>query len=401
MNGCEKGRWRVDRVPRSRGNGEGSIYQRKGRRGWFAAVSVEGRRKVLHAGTRAEVARELARVLGQRDAGTLVVGKSPSMAEFLEQWLECVIQPNRAVWTWRGYRAAVRVHVVPELGAVRVDRLTPQHIVRLLNRMQEKGASPKTVNNVRALLRSALTTAVRWSLVSRNVASLTDARESERPDIKPFTPAEAKAFLQAVHGDRLEALYRVALTMGLRQGEVLGLRWLDVDFEGGTLHVGEQLHRVGGKLVRVPLKTVRSRRTLAVPKFVVESLTEHRRRQLAEQRSTKSWSDTGYIFTTIAGEPLEARTVLRWFRRILDEAGIRPVRFHDLRHSTATLLLVQGVAPRVVMEILGHSQIATTMNIYTAVVPELQREAAARMDDLLLAPDLERPVAAALLPRLH
>jgi integrase len=101
---------------------------------------------------------------------------------------------------------------------------------------------------------------------------------------------------------------------------------------------------------------------------------------------------------SIAGQPPEARTVLRWFRRILDEAGIRAVGFHDLRHSTATLLLVQGVAPRVVMEILGHSQIATTMNIYTAVVPELQREAAARMDDLLLAPDLERPVAAALLP---
>jgi integrase len=223
--------------------------------------------------------------------------------------------------------------------------------------------------------------------VSRNVASLTDARESERPDIKPFTPAEAKAFLQAIHGDRLEALYKVALTMGLRQGEVLGLRWLDVDFEGGTLHVSEQLQRVGGKLVRVPLKTARSRRTLAAPKFVVESLREHRRHQVAKQRSTESWSDTGYIFTTITDQPLEA--------------SIRPVRFHDLRHSTATLLLVQGVAPRVVMEILGHSQIATTMNIYTAAVPELQRKAAARMDDLLLAPDLERPVAAVLLPRLH
>ena len=365
-----------------RANGEGSIYQRAGRKGWFAAVTVDGRRKILHADTRREVDELLTAAKSARESGGLVMGKSPSMEAFLAQWLAEVIRPNRSVWTWRGYRSAIDTHIVPAVGKVKVEKLTPQHVVKLMNRMRDDGASPKTIANVRVLLRSALATAVRWNLAARNAAAVTDAPKAEQHEIKPFTKAEAKAFLAAVAGDRLEALYTVALTMGLRQGEALGLRWDDVDLEAGMLHVREQLQRVDGTLQRVPLKTKRSRRVLTMPAPALGALREHRRRQLEERLAASRWTDTGYVFTTSIGTPLEARNVVRSFKAILTRAELRDVRFHDLRHSAATLLLVQGVPSRVVMEILGHSQMSTTTNTYQHVVPELQREAADRMSAL-------------------
>lgn len=364
-----------------RGNGEGSIYQRAGRKGWFAAVTVDGRRKILHADTRAEVDRLLTAAKAAREAGGLVIGKSPTVETFLGQWLTEVIKPNRSAWTWRGYRAAIDNHVTPHIGKVKVERLAPQHVLTLMNRMRAAGASEKTIANVRVLLRSAWTTAVKWNLAAVNVAAKVDPPKVEQHEIRPFTKAEARAFLEAVRGDRLEALYTVALTMGLRQGEALGLRWEDVDLETGTLAVREQLQRVDGKLTRVALKTKRSRRTLTMPAPAVTALGEHRARQLGEGRALLP---SAYVFTTGIGTPLEARNVVRSFKALLHQAGLRDVRFHDLRHSAATLLLVQGVPTRVVMEILGHSQQATTTNTYQHVVPELQREAADRMSALFV-----------------
>jgi integrase len=363
-----------------RANGEGSIYQRAGRRGWFASVTVDGRRKILHAETRREVDQLLTAAKAARQTGDLVVGKSPSVEAFLAAWLEQVIQPNRSVWTWRGYRAAINTHVVPVIGKVKLDRLVAQHMLTLITKMRENGASPKTIANVRALLRSALNTAKKWKLITGNPAADVDPPKSDRREIHPFTPVEAKAFLAAVRSERLEALYTVALTMGLRQAESLGLHWSDIDLEAGTLAVRRQLQRVDGHLVDVPLKTARSRRTLTMPAIVTASLREHRERQ---RREGGPLLPTAYVFTTSIGTPLEARNVVRSFKAVLEKAGLRNVRFHDLRHSTATLLLVQGVASRVVMEILGHSQISTTTNTYQHVVPELQREAAARIDALL------------------
>jgi integrase len=363
-----------------RGNGEGSIYQRAGRRGWFAAVTVDGRRKVLHADTRREVDGLLTAAKEAAKGGTLTMGKLPTVEAFLEQWLIEVIRPKRAAWTYRGYRAAVRTHIEPVIGKVKLDRLTGLQVERLMNAMATGGASPKTAANVRGLLRSALNQAVRWHLIPRNPVLDTEAPKREQHEIKPFTPAEARSFLEAVKGDRLEALYVTTLGLGLRQGEALGLTWQDVDLETGTLYIREQLQRMDGVLRRVPLKTERSRRTLAMPARILTALEEHRERQLAEGRALLP---SAYVFTTPKGGPLEARTILRWFADILDKAKLRHIRFHDLRHSAATFLLVQGVPMRDVMEILGHSQMSTTSDRYSHVVPELQREAASRMDALL------------------
>jgi integrase len=199
-----------------------------------------------------------------------------------------------------------------------------------------------------------------------------------------LTPEEARRFLAAIRGHRLEALFSVALALGLRQGEALGLRWEDIDFGAGTLHVRHQLQRIDGKLTLVPPKTEKSRRTLVMPPMIFDQLREHEKRQVAERLwSCSKWSETGLVFANRHGGPTQARRVIEQFHDVLRDAGLRRIRFHDLRHSCATLLLVQGVSPRVVMEVLGHSEIALTMNAYSHVVPELQVEAAKRMQAIL------------------
>ena len=196
--------------------------------------------------------------------------------------------------------------------------------------------------------------------------------------------AEAKALLAAARDDRLYAYWTVALGVGLRRGEALGLRWCDLDLDAGILRVCQTLQRAGGRLVLVPPKTERSRRSVPLPTVAVTGLREHRRAMAIEALARgQALDDEGLVFTSTVGTPLEPRNLNRAFDALLGRAGLRHVRLHDLRHTCATLLLAQGVPARVVMEILGHSAIAVTMNTYSHVVPSLQREAAQRMDDAL------------------
>jgi integrase len=234
------------------------------------------------------------------------------------------------------------------------------------------------------ILRAALNKAVKWGFVARNVATLVDTPGSEQQEMRFLAPEEARQFLEAIRGDRLEALYTVALAIGLRPGEALGLRWQDVNLEAGILTVQVALQRVDGVAQLVELKTRRSRRSLALPPFAVAALAAHRARQEEDRRlAGDTWEEYDLVFTTRRGRPLGPRNVIRSYRRMLRRAGISHRRLYDLRHTCASLLLVQGVHPRVVMDILGHSQISLTMNTYSHVIPELQQEAATRIDDLL------------------
>jgi integrase len=199
-----------------------------------------------------------------------------------------------------------------------------------------------------------------------------------------LTVEEAQQLLAATDDDRLYALWSVALGVGLRRGEALGLRWQDVDLDGGTLRVEQALQRTKGGLVLGPTKTPRSRRTIPLPAVCVRALKIHRARQNVERLAVgDSWQDSGLVFTSNVGTPVEPRNVNRSFTKLIEKAGVRPVRRHDLRHTCASLLLAQGVPLRVVMEVLGHSQIAVTANTYTHVLPTLQREAADLMDRAL------------------
>lgn len=253
-----------------------------------------------------------------------------------------------------------------------------------MNRKLRDGLSPKSVRYLRGTLRTALNQAQRWGLIARNPEALVDGPRVERYEIQPLTPNEARLFLASLKGHRLEALYSVALTLGLRQGEALGLRWRDVDLDLGCIRVDKQLQRLDRVFQLVEPKTPRSRRTIVMPPSITHALTRHKDKQCLERSMAEGkWNELDLVFKRPDGEPLDGTEVTHQFHKLLDHAGLPQRRFHDLRHSCATLLLAQGVPARVVMEVLGHSQIGLTMNPYAHVIPELIRDAARRIEELI------------------
>jgi integrase len=378
--------WRP-RVAR-RGPGEGNVYRRADGR-WVARLQLGysgGRRlrKHFYGLTRREVQDKLDRAKLDVQQGLPVgVDGRLTLAEYLRQWLADVVRPSVRPSTYTAYEMHVRLHLVPELGRVRLAKLTPQQVQSLLNRKLAEGLSPGSVHHLRAVLRRALNQAMRWDLVPRNVATLVDPPRIPRREVHAMTPVEARRLLALVSSDRLGALYAVALVVGLRQGEALGLTWDDVDLEVGRLTVRRALQRVNGRLQFVEPKSSRASRTIALPPTIVAELRAHRVRQLEERVwAGARWHEHGLIFASSIGT-LDGMNVTHRLQRMLKDAGLSPMRFHDLRHASASLLLAQGVHPRVVMEILGHSQISLTMNTYSHVIPSLQVEAAARMEELL------------------
>lgn len=405
------------KVPKRRGQGEGSIYQMKDGR-WRAAISVGYRngkpwRKVYTETTRNEVQEKLKRALVDQQMGLPLVGERETVSKFLKHWIEHVATNKVRPSTLESYRWITEKHLIPNLGRLSLAKLSPQEVQAFLNDRLKSGRQPqpkrnkantvdsvqqplerqspadlslepRTVQHIHATLRTALDQALKWDLVARNVAKLVDAPRVRQQEVQPYSPEEAKKLLDAVRDDRLEALYSAAMALGLRQGEALGLRWHDIDFMSGNLTVRNALQRVNGKLQLVEVKAHKSRRKYTLPQVAVEALTKHKARQEEERQFAGTrWRDLGFVFTTTVGTPLDGSTVTHRFQAVLKAAGLRRIRFHDLRHTCATLLLAQGVHPRVIMEILGHSQIAIKMNLYAHVIPAMQKEVAARMDAIL------------------
>ena len=371
-----------------RGNGEGSIYKRADGR-WCAAISAgwkDGKplRKYIYGQTKGEVREKLTKAKRDQDMGLPVAVERQKLSDYLHNWLENCAKPSIRPKTYTSYEQLIRLHIVPALGNLYLEKLAPQHVQQFMNDKLTEGLSTRTVQYLHAVLRVALGQALKWGLVARNVATLVDAPRVETKVLRPFTPEEAVKFLDVIKGDRLEALYSVALSLGLRQGEALGLRWEDVDLDKGNLSVRYALQRVNGKVELVEPKTKKSRRTIALPFVAVNALLKHRITQESERQwAGDRWQETGHVFTSTIGTPLDDCNVTHQFQRILKAAGLPKLRFHDLRHTCATLLIAQGVHPRYVMDILGHSQIGLTMNTYGHVVAAVQREAASKMDAIL------------------
>jgi integrase len=370
-------------MARTRGNGEGSIYQRSDGK-WCAAVTLEGgKRRVIYGKTRQEVAKKLNQALQALDHGIPVTTGRLTLKQFMERWLDDSAKPTVRPSTFKSYSALVRLHVVPELGRLSLPKLTPQDVQMMMSHKQAAGLSSRRVQMIQAVLRTALSQAVKWDLVGRNVATLVDSPRVTYPEIRPLTTEQAKALIDAAKGDRLEALYTLAMAIGLRQGEALGLKWEAVDLDAGTLQIRAGLQFIEGAFHFVEPKTARSRRTIRLPRFAVEALRSHKLRQLQERLLAGSrWREHGLVFPSSIGTPLHAASVTHRFQALLKRVGLPRQRFHDLRHCAATLMLVQGVPMRVVMETLGHSQISLTMNTYSHVMPALQQDAADRMDAL-------------------
>lgn len=375
---------------KKRGQNEGSIYKRKDGR-WSAAVTLgyeNGmlKRKSLYGKTRAEVQNKLTATLNDIRQGIPIVTQQQTVSEFLDRWLSDCVKPSVRPKTYRSYEQLVRIHLKPALGKHRLEKLAPQHVQHFMNDRLEKKLSPRTVQYLRAVLRKALYQALKWNLVARNVATLVDSPKVERPEIRPMFPDEAKKFLKAIKGHRLEALFSVALAMGLRQGEALGLRWEDIDWDARIIRVRNSLQRINKRLELSELKTKNSRRDLPLIDTVLKALKAHRSRQLKEKLAAGShWQDTGFVFTTSIGTPLDARNVVRSYHALLEDAKLSAHRFHDLRHSCASLLLAQGVPLKVVSEILGHSQMSITADYYAHIAPEMHRDALNHMDSFFTA----------------
>jgi integrase len=368
-----------------RGNGEGSIYQLPDGR-WRGSVFLGYRdgkphRKYVTCRTRAQVAAEIRALIEAQRQGQVITTGGMTVAEWLATYLEQVARPKVRPRTLDRYTSDIDRHVVPAIGRYRLDKLRPAHLVALYNAKAAEGLSGASLRHMHAVIRRALNVAVRWQLIAVNPATLVDAPKAAQHEITPLTAAEARRLIQAAEGDRMQARWLVGLALGLRQGEALGLRWEDVDLDARLLRVRRALQRRrGGGLILTEPKTQRSKRTIPLLGQLVTALDDHRARQVRERAAAGSlWRDSGCVFTTPIGTPVDPRNDFREFRKLLARAGLPPVRLHDLRHTAASLLLAQHVPARVVMEILGHSQIALTMNTYSHVAPEVSREAADRM----------------------
>jgi len=388
-------------MAKRRGNGEGGIYQRESDGKWCASVDLgfvngKRRRKVIYGKTRKEVADKLKALHRDQAAGLNIAPEQQTVAQYLDRWLDTIITPHRRPKTAASYAQIVRLYLKPSLGQHQLVKLTPEHIQLMLNRLLEDGGvhgeplSTQTVHYVHSVLRRALNQALKWGAVTRNVAILVDPPRVEKHTISVLTPEQGQRLLTTAAGHRLEALYIVALLLGLREGEVLGLRWIDIDFTAHTLRVGQTVQRVSGRLLLAPPKTESSKRLLPLPMKVERALARHAERQEEERAAWgEGWNAAGLVFPSTAGTPIEPRNLVRHFKTLLQRADLPNIRFHDLRHGCATVLISQGVHPRIVMEIMGHSQISVTMNTYGHVLPETQREAARLLDQLYNEPEKE------------
>lgn len=384
--------------PTRRANGEGTVYKRQDGR-WEGAAFVltsagVGERRRVYGRTREEAHRAVTKLVRQSHQGLPVAATSQSVEQYLTYWINEVARHRVRPLTFRTYEMFVREHLIPGLGKKRLHRLTARDIRLFLNSKREvssrspgneaKPLAPRTVFHLHAVLRNALEHAVREDLLPRNVARQVQVSPGRGPEVSPLSVDEAHRLLAAATSDRLYALYAVSLSLGLRRGEALGLPWSNVDLDGQILRIRQTLQRFDGQLHFAPPKTRRSERSIPLPDELKKVLLDHRARQEVERAAAgPQWKESGLVFTTMIGTPIEPNEFSRYFRVLAAKAGLSNVRLHDLRHTCASMLLAQGVPPRVVMEILGHSSLDVTMNIYGHVMLDAQRDALRGMGGLL------------------
>ncbi len=405
-------------------NGEGNIYHRKDGRweGKAYVLTSDGtyKRRSVYGDTWDEAHEKLTRLKADSQSGVPVSVMTSTVDEYMRYWLEDVSRPKVRRVTWVNYESLVRNYVIPGLGKKKVARLAARDIRAFLVKVArtcqccaqgkdkirsekkrrccaignccEKYPSDRTVRFLLVLLRSALQHAVREDDLPRNVARNVELSTGTQREIEPLTVQEGRKLLAAARGDRIWAVYELAIRLGLRRGEVLGLSWQDVNLADGEISIRQSLQRSGGVLALTATKTRRSTRRLALPAECVTALRARRAQQNADRLAAgEKWAASDLVFTTRNGTPIEPRNLNRAFETLSKQAGIRQVRFHDLRHTCASLLHEQGADARTIMEVLGHSSIRVTMDIYTFVRLDTQRAAFDRVGDALAAGDDNGP----------
>jgi len=372
-----------------RKNGEGTLFKRKDGRWQASFIPDSGKRKYVYGKTQAEALDKLHIAQQEDKQGILATGPNQKLGEYLVQWLEIVHKPTIRISTYTQYRSMINAHLVPGLGRFLLQKLTPQKIQAFYTQKQKDGLSPGSIALMHAILHSALDNAVRWNLVPRNVASFVSLPRIEPHEEIVLSPVEAQKLIETAKGGRIEALMVLAITTGMRRGEILALRWSDVDFTNKTLYVRHTMNRLAGYgFVENEPKTKSGRRKIILADVTIEALTKHR----AAQEQTKfgagdTWKDQDLVFCNSVGGFWLPDNLLDVFHATLKKAELPDMRFHDLRHSAATILLTMGVHPKVVQELLGHSTIAITMDKYSHLLPSMQKDAMDKMNNMFKETD--------------
>lgn len=344
----------------------------------------ERRRKRITAATKQEAERQAIQVLAEIASGGFAEADANKITveQYLTRWLESVNQTMRPA-SARRYSDLMRLHVMPYIGRVRLGKLTALDVQTLYARRKaEAGLSSTTLSNIHVVLHRALKQAVRWKLLTYNVTEQVDPPRKLIPACKTWTQEQAAAFLGVADQDEWAALWRLALFTGMRRGELLALRWEEVDLTRKVLSVTSTLSRGRGGVYEFGQpKSAAGRRSIAISDSVVKSLQKHKARQAETRlRVGALYTDMGMVFATQEGKPVHPNSLALRFNRLIAQAKVPKIRFHDLRHTAATLMLANNVHPKIVQERLGHSDISMTLNRYSHVTMDMQRQAADVLD---------------------
>lgn len=374
---------------KARGDGEGSIYMR-GDGKYVAQVQVtcaDGRRKLARkvTSTQADARRKLTEMKGDQDAHRLVIGGKATVRNWLDVWLEEFIKPKRAPRTFCNYHNVLAEHLPVRIGNMPLTRVPAEDLQRQFNFVAAE--HPRTADLLRAVLRSSFNKAIKLGRMKTNPVLATDAVQYEQPEPQTFTAEQGLRFLDSARDDRLGALFIIALSLGLRKGEGLGLKPEDLDLENRIVHVRRSLQWVKlpgqkeGRWIERPPKR-KSYRDLPMTETVYRAVVHHMARREREAATTKGWKDSGYLFTSTSGAPLHERNVSEAFYAVCDTAQVPRIRFHNTRHSCGTLLHAQGATTFTIQTVLGHSQLSTTKR-YTHVPIEVAKTALDGMESLM------------------
>ncbi len=377
---------------KSRANGDGDVFPRKNKDGQItsyrgAYFGPDGKRRYVSGKTKEQARKALREARSSADAGLVFDAGKLTLASYLDRWLADSVKDTVRQRTYERYESIVRVHIKPAIGRVKLKALTPGHARALYRSKLDVGLSPRTVNYIHVTLHKALSQAVSDDLVQRNAAQV-KAPRPEKPEIRPLSLDQARKLILTAYEieDRYGALYVVALHTGLREGEMLGLRWDDLDIEATTptLQVRRTLSetRTGHKF---ELPKSGKGRLIKLSRKTVEALRSHRVRQAEEKlRLGSLWQDNGLVFPTTTGTTTSGTNLLgRHFKPLLKQAGLPTIRLHDLRHTCATILLMAGKHPKFVQEMFGHANISITLDTYSHVIEGMDGGLADAMDDAL------------------
>ena len=370
-------------MSKRRSNGEGTIYKRYDGR-WCAQTTIQGKRITHYEKTQKKCNEWLKRINTQIESGLSYSGAQIALEIYMVDWLETAKQSIRPK-SFNQYEQITRHYILPEIGKIKLRDLRPDQVQRLYNRKLEAGIGKRTVQLIHAILSRALNQAVKLGLIGRNQVNAVTKPKMKRGEIKYLDEKQAKILLSAVADTRYTALYYIAITTGLRLGELLGMRWIDLDWKNKSLHVKRQLQRIKGEgLIFSEPKSAAGRRVVVLGNMTIEKLKEHKKYQPIDKLfAGDKWKENDLIFPSTIGTPMEPRNLQRHFKGILNKAELPGIRFHDLRHTAATLMLTQGIHPKVVQERLGHSSISLTLDVYSHVIPSIQGEVAEKLDNLL------------------